>query len=67
MTGVQTCALPIFEGLNVAYDESEQRGFIKKMFTTLTLTLFLIVGLLMGLAASLAVPAVLGFVTLPSW
>ncbi|MGR3550851.1 YihY/virulence factor BrkB family protein [Pseudooceanicola sp.] len=57
----------LIEGLNVAYDESEQRGFIKKMFTTLTLTLFLIVGLLMGLAASLAVPAVLGFVTLPSW
>ena len=52
----------LIQGLNVAYDESEKRGFIKRMAVTFALTLLLIVGLIVGLAATLAVPAVLAFV-----
>lgn len=57
----------LIEGLNVAYDERETRGFIKKTLVTLMLTVFLIVGLLLGLLAALAVPAALNFFTLPNW
>lgn len=52
----------LIEGMNVAYDEEEKRGFFMKTFVTLTLTLFLITGLLMGLLATLAVPAVIALV-----
>lgn len=52
----------LIEGLNVAYDEDETRGFIKKTLWTLSLTVFLIIGLLRGLLAALAVPAALDFI-----
>lgn len=52
----------LIEGMNVAYDEEEKRGFFMKTFVTLTLTLFLITGLLMGLLATLAVPSVIALV-----
>ncbi|MGB3243751.1 MAG: YihY/virulence factor BrkB family protein [Sulfitobacter sp.] len=57
----------LMEGLNVAYDEDETRGFILKTVWTLGLTIFLIVGLMLGLLAALAVPAILSFVALPDW
>lgn len=57
----------LMEGLNVAYDEQETRGFIAKTLWTLALTVFLIVGLILGLLAALAVPAVLGLIALPDW
>ena len=57
----------LIEGLNVAYNEEEKRGFIKKTLWTLGLTLFLIFGVLVGLLAALAIPAVLSIVTLPGW
>lgn len=57
----------LIEGLNVAYDEDETRGFVKRTLWTLGLTLFLIVGLLLGLMAALAVPAILAFLNLPDW
>tara|TARA_R110002049_G_scaffold10127_3_gene50450 strand:+ start:157561 stop:158505 length:945 start_codon:yes stop_codon:yes gene_type:complete len=57
----------LMEGLNVAYDETENRGFIKRTLWTLALTVLLVVGLVMGLTATLAVPAVVGFFTLPGW
>lgn len=57
----------LIEGLNVAYDEEESRGFIKKTLWTLGLTVFLIVGLLLGLLAALTIPAVLNLVVLPDW
>ena len=57
----------LMEGLNVAYDEEETRGFIAKTLWTLALTVFLIVGLILGLLAALAVPAVLGIIALPDW
>lgn len=57
----------LIEGLNVAYNEEEKRGFIKKTLWTLGLTLFLIFGVLVGLLAALAIPATLSIVTLPGW
>ncbi|MBV7411086.1 YihY/virulence factor BrkB family protein [Maritimibacter sp. DP1N21-5] len=57
----------LMEGLNVAYDEEEGRGFISRTLWTLALTLFLIVGLILGLVATLAVPAALNLVALPGW
>ncbi len=57
----------LIEGLNVAYDEDEGRGFIMRTLVTLALTLFLIFGLLVGLLAALAVPIVLNFLPLPGW
>ncbi|MEJ6395971.1 YihY/virulence factor BrkB family protein [Gymnodinialimonas sp. 2305UL16-5] len=57
----------LIEGLNVAYDEKEKRGFIKLKATTIALTLFLILGLLVGLSATLALPIVLDLLPLPTW
>ncbi len=55
----------LMEGLNIAYDEDEKRGFIKLTLARLGLTLLLIIGLVTGLGGTLAVPAVLSFVELP--
>ncbi|KIN71482.1 YihY/virulence factor BrkB family protein [Sulfitobacter guttiformis] len=52
----------LMQGLNVAYDEEDSRGFFKRMLVTFALTLMLIAGLICGLTATLAVPVVLGFV-----
>ncbi|MDP5308396.1 YihY/virulence factor BrkB family protein [Paracoccus spongiarum] len=57
----------LMEGLNVAYDEEETRGFISKTLWTLGLTVFLILGLVLGLLATLALPAVLNLIALPDW
>lgn len=54
----------LMEGLNVAYNEDETRGFFKLKLVTFGLTLVLITGLLVGLGATLAVPAILAFVGL---
>jgi len=52
----------LMQGLNVAYDEEETRGFFAKTTITLALTLFLIFGLLAGMGATLVVPAALQLV-----
>jgi len=57
----------LMEGLNVAYDEDETRGFVTKLIWTLGLTLMLVGVLLLGLGATLAIPAVVGFLALPDW
>ncbi|RKF12614.1 YihY/virulence factor BrkB family protein [Roseovarius spongiae] len=57
----------LMEGLNVAYDEEESRGFVAQMLWRLGLTVFLIVGLIVGLVAALAVPAALNLIALPGW
>lgn len=54
----------LMQGINVAYDEEEKRGFIKLKLITFALTLFLIFGLLIAMLATLALPAVLAFVNL---
>lgn len=49
----------LIEGLNVAYDETEERGFVRLKLTTLTLTLLLIAGLLVAIGALVVLPGVL--------
>ncbi len=49
----------LIEGINVAYDEEEGRGFVRLKLVTITLTLFLMIGLLLALMATLGLPAVL--------
>ncbi|MFL4468601.1 YihY/virulence factor BrkB family protein [Tateyamaria armeniaca] len=49
----------LIEGINVAYDEEEERGFVRLKLVTFALTLFLMVGLLIALMATLGLPAVL--------
>ncbi|MBL3701644.1 YihY family inner membrane protein [Sulfitobacter sp. BDSS02] len=58
----------LIQGMNVAYNEREKRGFIALTLTTLILTLFVIVGVLLGLLASTAIPALLSFMDFgPGW
>jgi membrane protein len=52
----------LIQGMNVAYDEEEQRGFFVKTAITLALTIFLIFGLLVGMGATLAVPTAMQFI-----
>ncbi len=49
----------LMQGMNVAYDETESRSFFKKIAVQLGLTLFLILGIVIGLAATVVVPAIL--------
>jgi len=50
----------LMEGMNIAYDEEEKRGFVKLYATALALTAILIVGAIVALGAMLVVPALLG-------
>jgi membrane protein len=50
----------LMEGMNIAYDEAEKRGFVRLYATSLVLTLVLIVGAVVALGATLVLPAVLG-------
>lgn len=52
----------LMQGLNIAYDEKESRGFIERMLVTSSLTLLLIAGLVCGLSMTLAMPVILSFV-----
>ena len=54
----------LMEALNVAYDEEEQRGFIRYYGTALLLTLGAIVGLVLAIALVVALPVVLKFLGL---
>lgn len=50
----------LMEGMNIAYDEDEGRGFVALNLVALALTLFLVLGLLAALAVTVAAPALLG-------
>lgn len=54
----------LMEGVNFAYDEKEDRGFLRLAATRLLLTLFLIFGMTAGLAATLVLPPVLELLAL---
>jgi len=54
----------IIDALNVVYDETEKRGFIKLNLISLTLTLAAILSLLMAIAAVVVLPLVLGYLGL---
>lgn len=53
----------LIQGINVAYDEEEERGFIKLKLVTFALTLLLMLGLLIAVLSMLGLPAVLAFVS----
>lgn len=54
----------LIEGMNLAYDEEETRGFVHLNLLAVGMTLGLILGLLTALAAMVGVPALLGTVGL---
>lgn len=56
----------LIEGLNVAYDEEETRGFFGLKIQTLLLTIGLILGVVLAVALLAVLPAVLQFVNLGS-
>ncbi|MGJ8624702.1 MAG: YihY/virulence factor BrkB family protein [Yoonia sp.] len=51
----------LMDGINVAYDETEKRGFIRLKLVTLALTIFLILGLLVSVSVTLVLPAMLSY------
>lgn len=51
-------------GLNIAYGVDNERGFFAQVFTTLALTVLLLVFALIAFAAIVAVPAILAFLPL---
>ena len=57
----------LMEGLNVAYDEDEGRGFIRLKLITLALTLGMIFGVLVAAGLIVAVPIALDFLAFAPW
>ena len=51
----------LMEGINVAYDEADSRGFFKRTLVRLALTLMLIAGFIVIVGLAVAVPVALGF------
>ena len=56
----------LMESMNIAYDEDEKRGMVRLYATALLLTMILIVGAVVALAATLVLPALLGSLGLGS-
>lgn len=54
----------LMEGMNVVHGETEDRGFVRLTLTRLGLTLFLIVGMISGLVATIVLPSILQLLTL---
>ncbi|GAB2185998.1 YihY/virulence factor BrkB family protein [Roseibium sp. LAB1] len=57
----------LMEGLNVAYDEVEKRGFIALKARTLVMTILIVLALMLGLISALLLPVVFGYLALPDW
>ena len=58
----------LIKGMNVAYNQREKRGLIMLTLINLVLTVFLIIGVLLGLLATTAIPAFLSFMDFgPGW
>ena len=53
----------LMEGINLAYDEEETRGFVKLKALTILLTLCMILGILVAASLIVAVPVALEFLT----
>jgi len=54
----------LVQGMNVAYEEREKRGFFKVFAMTIVLTLFLISVLILTVATIIALPVVIGYLPL---
>lgn len=57
----------LMEGLNVAYGETEKRGFFALKLLTLALAFVLVLAFIMGLVSALLLPAVFSIASLPPW
>ncbi|MDB2407234.1 YihY/virulence factor BrkB family protein [Jannaschia sp.] len=57
----------LMEGLNVAYDEKEERGFIKLKALTILLTLAMVIGVLVAAGLIVALPIVLNVLAFAPW
>ncbi len=55
------------QGLNIAYNERETRGFVKKQAVYLALTLGMVLAGLVSILLVAVLPAVVGFLPLPDW
>ena len=51
----------LMEGINLAYDEEETRGFVRLKLVTLALTLCMVVGVVLAAGLVIALPIALGF------
>lgn len=54
-------------GLNIAYDEKEERGFFRLTFITLSLTLAVFVFMALMITLVAGIPAVIDSIGLPAW
>lgn len=54
----------MFDGLNVVYDEAEERSFLRLAFVSLLFTLGAIITVIVALGAIVVIPAILAFVGL---
>ncbi|MEN9062281.1 YihY/virulence factor BrkB family protein [Ponticoccus litoralis] len=54
----------LMQGINVAFDKRESRGFIRQTFAQLLLTVVLVLGVAMGFAATIVIPTAMKFVPL---
>ena len=57
--------MTLMEGMNIAYNEEESRGFVALYATGIALTLCIIAGLLVSLGAMIVLPNMIGFLGLP--
>ena len=57
----------LFKGVNIAYDEDDDRGFIKQNALTLLFTVGGIVVVIISALLVVALPVILGNLGLPSW
>lgn len=57
----------LMQGLNAAYDEEEERGIAMLTLTQLVLTLLIMLGITVGLAIIIVVPAVLTALSAAPW
>ncbi|AZQ67418.1 YihY/virulence factor BrkB family protein [Silicimonas algicola] len=65
--GAMKGVLTLIEGLNIAYNEREKRGFVALYARALLLTLGLMVGLIFVFALILVLPSIIAFLPVPDW
>ncbi len=65
--GAMKGVLTLMEGLNIAYDEREKRGFVALYARALLLTLGLMVGVIVVFAVILVLPSIIAFLPVPDW
>lgn len=51
----------LIEGLNLAYDETETRGFVKRKLITILMTILMVLGVIVAALLIVAVPVALSF------